>query len=161
MRWQDSIWVVPPPQNQTVKKTMSSVVENIIRRAYVAVSLIDRAKVIAPRSPDEQREKRAVFESTERGCRHRTRTSTLWMLLTCKHHHVLEVGSDLVASSQIEKEGERVDVCSSSQEHCQLGGSVVKEALTNRVREASALSARSTGPLNRFARGLRGSETRH
>lgn len=51
MRWQDSIWVVPPPQTQTVKKTTSRVVENIILRAYVAVSLMDRAKVIAPRSP--------------------------------------------------------------------------------------------------------------
>lgn len=55
IRWQDSIWVVPPPQIQTVKKTTSRVVENIIWRAYVAVSLIDRAKVIAPRSPEEQR----------------------------------------------------------------------------------------------------------
>lgn len=53
MRWQDSIWVVPPPQIQTVKKTTSRVVENIIWRAYVAVSLMDRAKVIAPRSPGE------------------------------------------------------------------------------------------------------------
>lgn len=53
IRWQDNIWVVPPPQIQTVKKTTSSVVENIIWRAYVAVSLIDRAKVIAPRSPEE------------------------------------------------------------------------------------------------------------
>lgn len=53
MRWQDSICVVPPPHTQTVKKTKSSVVENIILRAYVAVSLIDRAKVIAPRRPEE------------------------------------------------------------------------------------------------------------
>ena len=55
MRWQDNIWVVPPPQTHTVKKTTSRVVENIIWRAYVAVSLMDRAKVIAPRSPDEHR----------------------------------------------------------------------------------------------------------
>lgn len=54
MRWQDSICVVPPPQIQTVKKTTSSVVENIICRAYVAVSLMDRAKVIAPRRPEGQ-----------------------------------------------------------------------------------------------------------
>lgn len=53
MRWQDSICVVPPPHTQTVKKTKSRVVENIIRRAYVAVSLMDRAKVIAPRRPEE------------------------------------------------------------------------------------------------------------
>lgn len=53
MRWQDSICVVPPPQTQTVKKTNSRVVENIIWRAYVAVSLMDRAKVIAPRRPGE------------------------------------------------------------------------------------------------------------
>ncbi len=51
--WQDSIWVVPPPQIQTVKKTTSSEVENIICRAYVAVSLIDKAKVMAPRRPGE------------------------------------------------------------------------------------------------------------
>lgn len=43
--------MVPPPQTQTVKKTKSRVVENIIFRAYVAVSLMDRAKVIAPRRP--------------------------------------------------------------------------------------------------------------
>lgn len=30
MRWQDSICVVPPPHTQTVKKTKSRVVENII-----------------------------------------------------------------------------------------------------------------------------------
>lgn len=55
MRWQDSICVVPPPQIQTVKKTTSRVVENIICRAYVAVSLMDRAKVMAPRRPAEER----------------------------------------------------------------------------------------------------------
>lgn len=43
--------VVPPPQTHTVKNTISRVVENIICLAYVAVSLIERAKVIAPRSP--------------------------------------------------------------------------------------------------------------
>lgn len=57
MCWQDSIWVVPPPQIQTVKKTTSRVVENIIWRAYVAVSLMDRAKVIAPRRPEENGER--------------------------------------------------------------------------------------------------------
>lgn len=56
MRWQDSICVVPPPQTQTVKKTKSRVVENIIWRAYVAVSLMDRAKVIAPRRPGEHKQ---------------------------------------------------------------------------------------------------------
>lgn len=46
--------MVPPPQIQTVKKTTSRVVENIICRAYVAVSLMDRAKVMAPRRPAEE-----------------------------------------------------------------------------------------------------------
>lgn len=55
IRWHDSICVVPPPQIQTVKKTTSRVVENIICRAYVAVSLMDRAKVMAPRRPAEER----------------------------------------------------------------------------------------------------------
>lgn len=55
IRWHDSICVVPPPQIQTVKKTTSKVVENIICRAYVAVSLMDRAKVMAPRRPAEER----------------------------------------------------------------------------------------------------------
>lgn len=54
-------------------------------------------------------------------------------LLTRKHHHVLEVGSDLVASSQIKKEGQRVDVSSSSQEHCQLGGNKVKDRTTEQI----------------------------
>lgn len=57
MRWKDNIWVVPPPHIHTVKKTTSSVVENIICRAYVAVSLMERAKVMAPRRPEEGREK--------------------------------------------------------------------------------------------------------
>lgn len=48
---QDSIAVVPPPNTQTVKKTMSSVVVNIIWRAYVAVSRMAKAKAIAPRKP--------------------------------------------------------------------------------------------------------------
>lgn len=51
MLMKDSIGVVPPPQIHTVKKTIRRVVENIIWRAYVAVSRIERAKVIAPRRP--------------------------------------------------------------------------------------------------------------
>lgn len=46
-----SMGMVPPPQTQTVKKTMSRVVENIIWRAYVAVSRMERAKAMAPRRP--------------------------------------------------------------------------------------------------------------
>lgn len=52
---QDSIGVVPPPNTQTVKNTMSRVVVNIICRAYVAVSRIARANAIAPRSPAEHK----------------------------------------------------------------------------------------------------------
>lgn len=48
---QDSMGVVPPPNTHTVKKTMSSVVLNIICRAYVAVSLMARANAMAPRKP--------------------------------------------------------------------------------------------------------------
>ncbi|TNN72742.1 hypothetical protein EYF80_017026 [Liparis tanakae] len=77
---------------------------------------MDRAKVIAPRSPEER--------STEDFTKLVPRTS--------KHHHVLEVGSDLVASSQIQQEGERVDVRGSSQEYRQLGGNEVKERTTER-----------------------------
>lgn len=40
---------------------------------------------------------------------------------------MLEIGSDLVASAQIEEEGERVDVGRSAQEHCHLGWTLVKE----------------------------------
>lgn len=42
------------------------------------------------------------------------------ILLTCKHHHVLEIGLDLVATSEVKKERERVDVGSSSQKHRNL-----------------------------------------
>ncbi len=52
---QDSIGVVPPPNTQTVKNTISRVVVNIICRAYVAVSRIARANAIAPRSPAEHK----------------------------------------------------------------------------------------------------------
>jgi hypothetical protein len=43
--------VVPPPMTHTVKKTMSSVVVNIIWRAYDAVSRIASANAIAPLRP--------------------------------------------------------------------------------------------------------------
>ena len=43
--------VVPPPNTQTVKKTMRRVVVNIICLAYVAVSRMARANAIAPRRP--------------------------------------------------------------------------------------------------------------
>lgn len=43
--------MVPPPNTQTVKKTISRVVVNIICRAEVAVSRIARANAIAPRKP--------------------------------------------------------------------------------------------------------------
>lgn len=48
------------------------------------------------------------------------------MLLTCKHHHVLEIGFDLVASSEIQKKWKRVNVGSSAQEHRHLGRNQVK-----------------------------------
>lgn len=63
--------MVPPPQTQTVKKTRSRVVVNIICRAYVAVSLMDRAKVIAPRRPEEHSKRKGedfkTVAATERG----------------------------------------------------------------------------------------------
>lgn len=40
---------------------------------------------------------------------------------------MLEVGADLVPASQVEQEGQGVDVGCSAQEHCQLGVIVVKE----------------------------------
>lgn len=52
---QDNMGVVPPPNTQTVKKTISSVVVNIICRAYVAVSLMAKANAIAPRNPADKR----------------------------------------------------------------------------------------------------------
>lgn len=162
MRWQDSIWVVPPPQIQTVKKTTSRVVVNIIWRAYVAVSLIDRAKVIAPRSPAEHSTENLIHKQDKSGdlclqaCVGYLLIYSVWVArkkkgcrglkawiscslirmcipLTRKHHHVLEVGSDLVASPQIKKERERVDVSSSSEEHCQLVGNKVKERTTKQA----------------------------
>lgn len=48
---QDSMGVVPAANTQMVKKTISRVVVNIIWRAYVAVSLMAKAKAIAPRKP--------------------------------------------------------------------------------------------------------------
>lgn len=56
----ESIGVVPPPHTHTVKKTIRRVVENIICRAYVAVSRMERAKVIAPRRPDQQISEKTV-----------------------------------------------------------------------------------------------------
>lgn len=40
---------------------------------------------------------------------------------TCKHHHVLEVGADLVFTAQVQQEGEGVDVRCPAQKHSQLG----------------------------------------
>lgn len=45
---------------------------------------------------------------------------------------MLEVGSDLVASPQVEEEGQRIDVGSSAQEYSHLGGREVKERTTAR-----------------------------
>lgn len=161
MRWQDSIWVVPPPQIQTVKKTTSRVVENIIWRAYVAVSLMDRAKVIAPRRPEEHSMENVTHKQDKSSdlCLQAYKSFTLcrgfkflaksysyvrgfflqWLIntvyicmpLTRKHHHVLEIGFDLVVSSKIKKKWERVDVSSSTQEHRHLGRNKVKERTTN------------------------------
>lgn len=122
IRWQDSICMVPPPQIQTVKKTTRRVVENIIRRAYVAVSLMDKANVMAPLRPTKAQRKSHVDTWSTSVMKMPIRPS-----LTCKHHHVLEVRSNLVASSQIEKQWEGIYVSSSSQEHRQLCGSGVKE----------------------------------
>lgn len=45
----------------------------------------------------------------------------LWVCVhTCKHHDVLEVGANLVPATQVEQEGQRVDVCRSAQKHGQL-----------------------------------------
>ena len=40
--------------------------------------------------------------------------------LTSKHHHVLEVGADLVLATQVDEEGQRVDVRCPAQEHSHL-----------------------------------------
>ena len=42
------------------------------------------------------------------------------ILQTCKHHHVLEIGLDLVATSKVEKKWEWIDVSGSSQKHGNL-----------------------------------------
>lgn len=57
----DSMGMVPPPQTQTVKKTIRRVVENIICRAYVAVSRMESANVIAPRRPVGDRQNRTAY----------------------------------------------------------------------------------------------------
>lgn len=44
------------------------------------------------------------------------------LLHTCKHHHMLEVSLDLVSSAEVEKEGQRVNVESSSDEYGNLTG---------------------------------------
>lgn len=49
-----------------------------------------------------------------------TQVLLVCILRTCKHHHVLEIGLDLVATSEIEKKRERVDVSGPSQKHCNL-----------------------------------------
>lgn len=58
---------------------------------------------------------------------------------------MLEVRSDLVASPQVEKEGQWVDVGSSAQEHSHLGGTEVKERTT---------AQRSTSELKRSSSQL-------
>lgn len=92
--------VVPPPNTQTVKKTMSSVVVNIICRAYVAVSRMAKANAIAPRKPAQHHiqhssrhsQSAAMTTINNNGC----------YVFTCKHHHVLEVPLDFVPSAKVE-----------------------------------------------------------
>ncbi len=50
---------------------------------------------------------------------------------TCKHHHVLEVGADLVSTAQVQQEGERIDVRRSAQKHSQLGREVSRHDCKN------------------------------
>lgn len=59
--------VVPPPNTQTVKKTMSNVVVNIICRAYVAVSRMAKANAMAPRRPagDHVRKKKKSYDDIQ------------------------------------------------------------------------------------------------
>ena len=45
---------------------------------------------------------------------------------TCEHHDVLEVGADLVLATQVDEEGQRVDVRCPAQEHSHLCDDRVK-----------------------------------
>lgn len=96
---------------------------------------MDRAKVIAPRRPEEHsmenvRHKQGSEILKTNGAI-RVCFTYICMPLTCKHHHVLEIGLDLVASSEIQKKRKRVNVGSSAQEHRHLGGNQVKEKRGN------------------------------
>lgn len=70
-------------------------------------------------------------------------------LPTCKHHHVLEIGLDLVAPSEVEKEGERVDVSGSSQEHGDLEGQGSRRGNGSRG-ELPRHRARAAGRFQRY-----------
>lgn len=63
---------------------------------------------------------------------------------TCKHHHVLEVGADLVFTAQVQQEGEGVDVRRSAQKHSQLGGEVSRSGYKNKKNGANAALTAST-----------------
>lgn len=105
--------VVPPPQIHTVKKTMSSVVENIICLAYVAVSLMERAKVIAPRSPERDIMKVSHLDKKDRKVF--LNASGTW-----KHHDVLEIGCDFVLAAEIQQKRQGVDIGCPAEKYGQL-----------------------------------------
>lgn len=65
---------------------------------------------------------------------------------TCKHHHVLEVGADLVSTAQVQQERERIDVRRSAQKHGQLGGEVSRRDCRNQANTALTASTIPSEP---------------
>lgn len=112
-----SIGVVSPPHRITVVITMTRVVVRMRLRSSLLVFLIARANASAPRKPGKD----IIlwcFIFVFRLCKFYS--VQIEGLRTREHHHMLEVVPDLVGTTQVEQEGQGVDVARSCYYHSNL-----------------------------------------
>lgn len=140
-----SIGVVRPPQRTTVARTMIIVADTMYCRGNVDVFRIARAKAMAPRKPGERNITTLLVTRRDISplpgerysyrflCTYIVKISEylnlllIWnylidiqIYLTWEHHHVLEVPANLVGSSQVQQEGQRVHIQKSTNDYSEL-----------------------------------------
>lgn len=86
----------------------------------MAVSLMARANAIAPRRPVESHIQENQIIESKHIRPDVMKKKTMCFFRTCKHHHVLEISFDFVPSTEVEQEGEWVNVEGSSNEYREL-----------------------------------------
>lgn len=89
----------------------------------------------------------AQIDDTETSQFHLSETTVVCLCArTCKHHDMLKVGANFVPASQVEQEGQRVDVRRAAEKHGQLHDAV-KDATqfwsdtTNQARRVTSIKS--------------------